>query len=93
MFQAEETFLASTKDHTEAFIQKYGKNDSYVYKHEIRHYENNERIVKKRQISAREYIEMLDQAAPGFIRLQIFRQCFIYEQQYLLVDTYLNVDQ
>ena len=64
VFQAEDTFLASTKGHTEAFIQKYGKNDSYVYKHEVRVYENNERIVKKRQISAREYIEMLDQAAP-----------------------------
>ena len=49
--------------------------------------------MKKRQISAREYIEMLDQAASGFIRLQIFRQCFIFEQQYMMVDTYLNVDQ
>ena len=60
VFQEEITFLTATKGNTEAFVQKYGKNDSYVYKHEVRVYENNERIVKKRQISAREYIEMLD---------------------------------
>ena len=69
----------ATNDHTEAFIQKVGKNDSYVYNQEYRKYENNERVTTKRQISAREYIEMLDQAAPGYIRLKIFRQCFIYE--------------
>ena len=92
VFQEEITFLASTKGNTEAFVQKYGKNDSYVYKHEVRVYESSERIVKKRQISAREYIEMLDQAAPGFIKLQLFRQMFIYEHQNLVVDTYVNVD-
>ena len=94
VFQCEKTFLSATatNDHTEAFIQKVGKNDSYVYNQEYRKYENNERVTTKRQISAREYIEMLDQAAPGYVRLKIFRQCFIYEQQYFLVDTYTNVD-
>ena len=74
-------------------MRKIGKNDSYIYNHEVRLYENNERILKKRQISAREYIDMLDQAAPDFVKLQKFRQCFIYEQQYLMVETILNVDQ
>ena len=60
VFSAEETFLTSTKGKTEAFVRKIGRNDSYIYNHEIRHYENNERILKKRQISAREYIEMLN---------------------------------
>ena len=54
-------------------MRKIGKNDSYIYNHEVRLYENNERILKKRQISAREYIDMLDQAAPDFVKLQKFR--------------------
>ena len=57
-FQLEETFLIATGDQVENFIRKVGKNDSYNYNHEIRFYQNNERIVKKRQISAREYIEL-----------------------------------
>ena len=60
VFHAEETFLVSTKGKTEALVRKVGKNDSYIYNHEVRLYENNQRILKKRQISAREYIDMLD---------------------------------
>lgn len=78
VFQTEETFLTATKENTEAFIRKIGKNDSYIYTHELRHYVGGERILKKRQLTAREYIEMLDGAARGFVRLQKFRQCFIY---------------
>ena len=48
VFQAEETFLVSTKGKTEALVRKIGKNDSYIYNHEVRQYENNERIQKKR---------------------------------------------
>ena len=51
-----------------------------------------ERIQKKRQLTAREYIEMLDQAARGFVKLKKFRQCFIYMGQYFMVETLLNVD-
>ena len=60
-FQLEETFLVATGDQVENFIRKVGKNDSFNYNHEIRFYQNNERIVKKRQISAREYIELFEQ--------------------------------
>ena len=47
-FNMEETFLTATGDQVENFIRKVGKNDSYNYNHEIRFYQNNERIVKKR---------------------------------------------
>lgn len=74
-------------------MRKIGKNDSYIYNHEIRTYVNKERILKKRQISAREYIEILENnKAPGFKELKKFRQCFIYEQQYFMVETFLNCD-
>ena len=60
-FQLEDTFLIATGEQTENFIRKTGKNDSFNYSHEIRFHQKNERIVKKRQISAREYIELLEQ--------------------------------
>lgn len=60
VFQIEETFLSTTKAGTEACIRKIGKNDSYTYTHEVRQYMGKERIQKKRQMSAREYIETLD---------------------------------
>jgi len=60
VFQIEETFLQATKAGTEACIRKIGKNDSYTYIHEVRHYMKNERIQKKRQLTAREYIETRD---------------------------------
>ena len=60
VFQIEETFLVATKEDTEAILRKIGKNDSYMYHHEVRHYVEKQRILKKRQLTARQYIEMLD---------------------------------
>ena len=65
---------------------------TYIYTHEVRSYMKEERIQKKRQLTAREYIEMLDQAARGFVKLKKFRQCFIYGGQYFMIETLLNVD-
>ncbi len=42
-------------------VRKLGKNDSFIYSNEIRFIQNNESIVKKKQITAREYIELLEQ--------------------------------
>ena len=77
----------------ENFVKKTGKNDSFTYNHELRRYQSGERIERKRQISAREYIEMIEQSRhPKKKILQKVRQCFIFEQQYFLVETYLNID-
>jgi hypothetical protein len=44
-------------------------------------------------LSAREYIEMCEQQKMhGYKELKKFRQCFIYEQQYFMVETFLNCD-
>lgn len=73
-------------------MQKVGKNDSFVYTHEVRLYKNGQRLVKKRQVSAREYIESMEQRRPSCKDIKKFRQCFIYEQNYFQVETLLNVD-
>jgi len=59
-FQMEEVFLVTSGDMVEQFLRKTGKNDSFTYTHEMRNYKSGERIEKKRQISAREYIELLE---------------------------------
>jgi len=91
-FQIEEAFLI-VGDMMENFLRKTGKNDSFTYSHEMRSYQCEERIEKRRQISAREYIELFEQSrCPKKKILKKVRQCFIYEQQYFLVETFLNVD-
>ena len=47
-------------DNSTSILKKIGKNDSFIYSHEIRFVRNNEKIQKKRQITAREYIELLE---------------------------------
>ena len=49
--------------------------------------------MKKRQITAREYIELLEQQRDPQVRqINKFRQCFIFDSQYFQVDTFINVD-
>ena len=61
-FNIEETFLMlSSEEQIDNVVRKIGKNDSFIYYHETKVMQNQERIVKKRQITAREYIELLEQ--------------------------------
>ena len=76
----EEVFLITQGEQYENFIRKAGKNDSFTYSHEMRNYKSGERIETKRQISAREYIEILEQSKdPSKTSLKKIRQCFIHE--------------
>jgi CYTH domain-containing protein len=92
-FQLEEVFLKNQDDTAENFIRKLGKNDSFIYSHEMRNYQKGERIEKKRQISAREYIEIFEQSRDTDKKvLKKVRQCFMHDNQYFIVETFLNVD-
>jgi hypothetical protein len=53
---------------------------------------NGEKIQKKRQITAREYIQLSE--SPDLTKQKIMktRQCFIYERQYFMVETFLNLE-
>ena len=91
-FNIEETFLMlSSEEQIDNVVRKIGKNDSFIYYHETKVMQNQERIVRKRQITAREYIELLEQKDRDKKVIKKLRQCFIYEQQYFMVDTFLNV--
>lgn len=41
-------------------LRKIGKNDAFIYSNETRFVQNGENIQKKKQITGREYIELLD---------------------------------
>lgn len=56
----EETFLRTQPGHDSSIVHKVGKNDSYTYLHELRFQVNGEKIQKKRQITAQEYIKSLE---------------------------------
>jgi len=59
-FELEETFLWKTIGESNS-LRKLGKNDSFTYSHEMRYSVKGEKIERKRQITGREYIELLDQ--------------------------------
>jgi hypothetical protein len=93
-FQLDETFLL-TRGHSALemnLLRKIGKNDAFIYSNEIRFVQNNERIQKKKQISGREYIELLETRDPSKKQIRKIRQCFIHERSYFLVESYANVD-
>lgn len=59
-FLIEEIFLQTSVGDSNV-LHKVGKNDSYTYSHEMRFTLKGEKIQKKRQITAREYIDLLQQ--------------------------------
>jgi len=95
-FQVDETYLAVQKselsDDGTNIVRKIGKNDSFIYSHEINFVLNQEKIVRKRQITAREYIELLNSKDPDRKQLRKIRQCFIFERQYFMVESFSNID-
>jgi len=91
-FQLDETYLLAISDEGTSLVRKIGKNDSFIYSHEVRYVQNGEKISKKKQITAREYIELLDVKDPNKKQVRKIRQCFIYERQYFMVESFTNVD-
>lgn len=73
-------------------VKKMGKNDSFIYSNEFKYIQNKEMIVKKKQITAREYIEMLDMKDEEKRQVRKIRQCFIYERQYFMIESFTNID-
>ena len=61
-------------------VRKIGKNDSFIYSVEIKYVQNGERIQRKKQITAREYIELLETKDPSKKQIRKIRQCFIFER-------------
>ena len=85
---------ASTNDqrNVEIYLRKRGKVHAYSYTQEIRYTVNNQRIVKSRIITAREYLELIQQRTPQMNTLQKKRTSFVYQNQAYMIETILNID-
>lgn len=90
-FQLEETFI-TTQVGNANFLRKVGKNDAFTYSHEMRYEIKGEKIQKKRQITAREYIELSQRPDLSKRKIMKTRQCFIYERKYFMIETFLNIE-
>jgi CYTH domain-containing protein len=90
-FEVEEVFLVCRKDELESKIRSRGKEDSYTYILETRSIVKGQEIIKKRQISAREFIQLLDQKDVNKKPVDKIRHCFIYKNQNFVVDVFKNI--
>jgi len=90
IFQVEQTFLKSSVG--ESILHKVGKNDSYTCSHEMRYNIKGENIQKKRQITAREYVQMLGSCDESKRQVKKIKQCFIYENYYYIVESFTNIE-
>jgi len=91
-FEVEEVFLVTkSKEMLENKIRSRGKEDSYTYIHETRSIVQGEEIIMKRQITAREFIQLGDQKDVNKKPIEKIRHCFIYKNQNFVVDVFQNV--
>jgi hypothetical protein len=90
-FQIEESFLQTDYGDSNV-LHKVGKNDAYTYSLEMRLTLKGEKIQRKRQITAREYIQKLEERDKKKQDVNKIRQCFIYESKYFMVETFQNIE-
>lgn len=72
-------------------LRKRGKEGHFYYNTESRYIWEGQRIQKKRQITAREYMEMMQMKDPQFVTIEKERTSFIWNNTHYLLETYLNI--
>lgn len=97
-FEVEETILTpdftisvDSETQVEVYLRKRGKNFQYVHTFEIRYTQNNQRIQEQKIITARKYLEFIQQKDPERVTLKKKRTSFIYKGQAYMVDTLMNI--
>jgi CYTH domain-containing protein len=92
-FEVEEVFLITRgEEEIESKIRSRGKEDTYTYIHESKTVVKGEEIIRKRQISAREFIQLMDQKDSNTQQVEKIRHCFIYKNQNFVVDVFQNLE-
>jgi hypothetical protein len=80
-FDVEDTYLVCKKPNGEEKVSRRGQKDSYLYTYSIQYLEKTETIKQKRQISAREYMKLIDNADDRMKILKKKKQCFLYKKK------------
>jgi CYTH domain-containing protein len=88
--EVEQTYLL-TSDGSEARVRRRGQQASYTYTHTIkRPHGEGQRIRSDKQITGREYLTLLSQADPSRCPIRKRRRCFLWNQHYFELDTYVE---
>ncbi len=90
-FDVIETIIKQIDD-VEIYLRKRGKTNAYSYTQEIRYTSNNQRIVKSRIITGREYLELMQQKVPQMNTLVKKRTSFVYKNQAYMIETIQNIE-
>jgi CYTH domain-containing protein/thymidylate kinase len=85
-----QTYLLSDNGE-ETRLRKRGQNGHYVYFLTAkRTLEGNSRIETERQITPSEYLSLLAQADPDRVTIHKRRKCFVWQNQYFEIDSFIN---
>jgi len=74
------------------FILEKGQADFCLYTHSQIISEKGQNIEKKQQISAKEYMRLVENADKSLKELKKRRMCLLYKKTNLIIDTYTEVD-
>jgi len=95
-FEVEQTYLVKGKgEGTKGYIyiRRRGQNGSWTYSYSIQRDipgETEHNVYVERQISGREYVALLKQADPKRITVKKKVRCFIYNNQYFELTTFVE---
>lgn len=85
-----QTYLKSDRNE-EIRIRKRGSNGSFVYFFTSKKFlSETQRIETEKQITPREYVELLEKAEVNTITIHKKRHCFVWQGQYFEIDTYIT---
>src|SRR5690606_26205189 len=92
-------FLENAKSNTDNRIRKRRQGDNCFYEHIMTEYPRSlnrkqylgDGVERRLQITAREYLVLFQTRDKYRTTLKKFRQCFIWQGQYMIIDTFLNV--
>ena len=89
-FLIEQTYLL-TSDGSEARVRRRSREGSSTYTHTVkRPCVAGQRIETEHQISSSEYITLLEKADPNRRTVRKHRRCFLWENQYFELDSFLE---
>jgi thymidylate kinase len=99
-FTMDDTYLECSSQRIEEKIRRRGQKDSFSYTQSVTLYNYdfvnasqyiNDGIETKKQITAREYLFLMERKDKSRVTLEKWRQCFLWEGQHYFIDTFLNV--
>jgi len=96
IFVVEETYIGKQNPLDENKIRRRGQHDAFTYVHHARTYDAKDKKVRtdrKRQITAREFVTMMDLKNKDKITTIKKRVCFMWDRQYFIIDRFENVDK